>query len=174
LIATGAPLKRLGLPFGLSSSSIYNHSKVHISAEYRASVRLGPFQSEEHLRKLCAENGTSIVETLRAINGGVQARWLAAFEANAHDQFVDLTIQLRKNLELMARLTKELVPQPTTVVNTNNFMLFEHPEYVQAIASIAEALRNFPEARVNVARALRALGAADERLLIKAQPAAAG
>src|SRR5215831_12419627 len=120
LIATGASLKPLAPRFDLKPSSLYNHSKKHVSAEYRAAVRLGPFESETRLRQLCAENGVSVVETLRAVNAGVSARWLAAFEAGADDTFISLTAQMRKNLELLARLTRELVPsrvslpQPTT------------------------------------------------------------
>ena len=172
LVATGAPLKPLAPRFGLKPSSLYNHSKKHISPEYRAAVRLGPFDSEERLRQLCAENGVSIVETLRAVNAGVSARWLVAFEAGADDAFVSLTGQIRKNLELLARLTRELAPQPS-VVTTNNIVLFEHPEYVQAIAGIAEALRPFPEARQAVVSALRSFSAASERPLIEAHPVAA-
>jgi hypothetical protein len=65
LIASGGTgtLKPLGPRFGLSSQAIYNHAKKHVSAEFRAAVRIGPFESEEKLRQLCAENGASIVET---------------------------------------------------------------------------------------------------------------
>jgi hypothetical protein len=153
----------------LKPSSIYNHAKKHISAEYRAAVRIGPFESEERLRQLCAENGVSVVENLRALNAGVTARWLAAFEAGADDMFVSLTGQCRKNLELLAKLTKELVPTPSVV--TNNVVLFQSPEYLEAVTGIADALRPFPEARQAVAMALRRLGAAGERPLIEAQPA---
>ena len=107
------------------------------------------------------------METLRAVNAGVSSRWLVAFEAGADDTFISLTGQIRKNLELMARLTRELVPQPS-VVTTNNIVLFEHPEYVQAIAGIAEALRPFPEARQAVVSALRSFTAAGKRPLIEA------
>jgi hypothetical protein len=101
LIASGGPLKPLAPRFGLKASSVYNHARRHISSEYRAAVRLGPFESEERLRQLCAEAGTSVVETLRAVNAGVSARWLVAFEAGADDTFVSLTGQIRKNLELI-------------------------------------------------------------------------
>jgi hypothetical protein len=172
LIATGAPLKPLAPRFGLNPSSLYNHAKKHISAEYRAAVRLGPFESEERLRQLCAENGTSVVETLRAVNAGVSARWLVAFESGADDTFVSLTGQIRKNLELLAKLTKELLPpSPTALYTTNNFLLFEHPEYVQVIAALGAALRPFPEARQAVTLALRQFNAADERPPLEALPA---
>jgi hypothetical protein len=52
------------------------------------------------------------VETLRAVNAGVSARWFAAFEAGADDTFISLTAQIRKNLELLARLTRELTVPP--------------------------------------------------------------
>jgi len=173
LIATGASLKPLAPRFDLKPSSLYNHSKKHVSTEYRAAVRLGPFESETRLRQLCAENGVSVVETLRAVNAGVSARWLSAFEAGADDTFISLTAQMRKNLELLARLTRELVPQPSVVNTTNNFVLFEHPEYVQVIAALSMALRPFPEARQAVLATLRSFRAAGERVLIDAQPTTA-
>jgi hypothetical protein len=161
LIASGAPLKPLGPRFGLSSTAIYNHAAKHVSDQFKASVRVGPFATEEKLREICAENGESVLTQLRAINGAVAARWLNAFEAGAHDQFVDLTVQLRKNLELMAKLTKELVPPSTTVVNTNNFTL--NAEYVQVIAALSTALRPFPEARQAVRLALCQFNTTDQQ-----------
>jgi hypothetical protein len=165
LIATGAPLKPLAVRFGLTSSSVWNHAKKHISAEYRAAVRLGPFESEERLRQLCAENGVSVVETLRAINAGVSARWLVAFEAGADDTFVSLTGQLRKNLELLAKLVP---PGPTTVV-TNNISFFANPEALAAINALAIALRPYPEARLAAAAALRQFAATGGPPLLEAQ-----
>jgi hypothetical protein len=173
LIASDTQVKPLALKFNLKPSSLYNHARKHISSEYRAAVRLGPFESEERLRQLCAENGTSVVETLRALNAGCSARWLAAFEAQADDTFISLTGQIRKNLELLARLTKELVPAPASIINTN-IAIFEQPQYIEAIARLATALRPFPEARAVVISALRSFGGAgDHPLLIEAQPAEA-
>jgi hypothetical protein len=84
-----------------------------------------------------------------------------------------LTGQIRKNLELLARLTRELVPHPSVVTTTNNFMLFEHPEYVRMIAALGMALRPFPEARQAVLSTLRSFSAAGEQSLMEAQPATA-
>lgn len=85
-------------------------------------------------------------------------------------RFISLTGQMRKNLELMARLTRELVPQPSVVSTTNSFVLFEHPAYVQVIAALCMALRPFPEARQAVLSALQSFTAADERSVIDVQP----
>ena len=78
LIATGVEIRPLGRKFNINYNSIYNHSKKHVSDEYRKAIRIGPFGSEEQLRQLCAENGISVLEMLRAMNAGVQSRWLAA------------------------------------------------------------------------------------------------
>ena len=52
----------LGQKFGLGASALYNHAKKHISPDYIRAIKVGPFESEEQLRKLCAEAGTSVVQ----------------------------------------------------------------------------------------------------------------
>jgi hypothetical protein len=153
LRATGGSPKALAAKFGLKATAVYNHCKKHISSEYIAAVRIGPFQSEEHLRKLCAEAGGSVVENLMAIYGGLASRWLSAFEAGDDGTLSLLTQRLHKNLELRARLTHELLPPGPTSV-TNNILLND-PGYLAAIGQIAVSLAPFPEARVAVAKALR-------------------
>jgi hypothetical protein len=94
-------------------------------------------------------------------------------ESGAHDRFLDLTVQLRKNLQLMAELTREISP-PASLKVTNNFNFLQSPEYVEAVKSISEALLPFPEARRAVAAAMRGLGSTNVPgpPLIEAQPAA--
>jgi hypothetical protein len=110
-----------------------------------------------------------VIEQLRAMNSGVQARWLAAFEAAADEQFIQLTGQFRKNLELMAKLTKELAPHQTNI--TNNTVVFSQmPEFIATIAALSKALAPFPEARLAAAVALRMLDPGSERPLIELKP----
>jgi len=46
--------------------------------------------------------------------------------------FISLTGQIRKNLELLAKLTKELVPAATTAVTNNtSIQLFRGPRMVR-------------------------------------------
>jgi hypothetical protein len=171
LASGGASLRPLAAKFGLSVNSLHHHRHKHISPEYTAAVRIGPLQSEEQLRDLCAQNGVSVVENLRALNAGVVSRWLAALEAGSDDVFISLTGQIRKNLELLAKLTKELVPAATTVVTNNtSIQLFEAPAWCEAIAALGLALRPFPEARAAVIEVLRRLGASNDGLLIEARP----
>jgi hypothetical protein len=89
------------------------------------------------------------------------ARWLVAFEAGADDTFVNLTSQIRKNLELQARLTKELMPPAGSV--TNNVLIAD-PQYLRVIGHLARLLGPYPEARRAVAVGLRELDLAHPQL----------
>ena len=139
LAASGAPLKPLALRFALKPSAMYNHCRRHISEAYKRAVKIGPYESEEHLRKLCAESGTSVLENLRAIYGGLASRWLVNFEAGADQTLALLTTRLHSNLELQGRLTKELLPPGSTTIN--NLIITD--DIVKAV----QAMRPTPEQR---------------------------
>lgn len=171
LLATGgASLMALGVKFGLSKDSLHRHKREHISAEYTAAVRLGPLQDMEELQALCAKHGTGVIDALQALNAGVTSRWLVALESGSDEMLVSLTGQIRKNLEPMAKLTHELMPQSTstTIVN-NTISLYEAPQYVETIAAVSLALRPFPEARKAVVAALRQQKAGTPVPMIEAQ-----
>jgi hypothetical protein len=116
-----------------------------------------PLENDEVLQDLSAKAGVSALENLRAVHAGVISRWLNALETKSDQFFIALTAQARANIELLAKLGKELAPAQTTVQINNNIGPFERPEYVDAIATIVAALRPFPEARRAVAEALRSL-----------------
>src|SRR5579864_7863633 len=80
LLASGAPKDPLGKKFGLSGDALTRHFARHVSEDFKRSTKIGPFQSEEHLRKLCAEGGVSVLENLRAVHSGLAGRWLVAYE----------------------------------------------------------------------------------------------
>lgn len=167
LLAGGSAAKPIAARFGLKSSSVYNHSKLHISAEYRASVRVGPFGDEAALRDLCNKHGGSVIENLAAIYSTLASRFLNAFEIGDDPTLSLLTQRMHKNLELRAKLTHELMPSSTTINNNTNVAVFQNPQYLEAIGSIAAALRQFPEARLAVAATLRNLSGAGDQLLIE-------
>jgi hypothetical protein len=154
LLATGASHPSLAKKFGLTKDCVWRHNKGHITEDYRRSVKIGPFESEDHLRKLCAESGTSVLDRLNAIYSGLSARWLVALEAGDDTGLGMLSGRMLDNLGLQARLTKELVPPGAHGPVTNNFYL--STEYLTMLRVAAVALRPYPEARQAFARALRA------------------
>ena len=144
LACTGAALKPLAAKFHFSYDSARNHVAKHISTEYKNAVRNSPLQNEEQLRKLASEAGVSVIENLRAVYGGLANRWLHAFEAGDDHRLSLLTSKLHANLEMQARITKELAPAGSTfnTVN-NNFLLTD-------AAQLLRILQPFPEARAAV------------------------
>jgi len=147
LIAAGSEIKPLGQKFRLGASALYNHAKKHISPAYIRAIKIGPFESEEQLRKLCAEAGTSVVQNLDAIYGGLASRWLANFESGADNKLAQLTDRMLRTLELKARITKEVMPPGATLNQT----LIVTPDIVNAV----QAMKPTPEQREAFARAWR-------------------
>ena len=110
LVCSSAGVQPTAKKFGVSYDSLRNHVAKHIAQSYRDAVRLGPLQSEEQLRRLVAESGAGVIENLKAIYSGLASRWLHAFEAGDDHKLSLLTGKLHANLEMQARITKELSP----------------------------------------------------------------
>jgi hypothetical protein len=156
----GSSLRGLGKQFNLNYKSIENHLHNHVTAARLAHLRLvNPLGKADMLADLSAEAGKSALENLRAVHQGVISRWLNALESKSDQFFIALTAQARQNIELLAKLSKELQPAQTNVnIGVQaNIGAFERPEYIDAIATITAALRPFPEARAAVSEALRSL-----------------
>src|SRR5262249_43494918 len=117
LVSGGTSLRPLAAKFNLSVISLHHHRHYHISPDYVSAVRVGSLESESCVSVLRANLGVNVPDNLRANNVGVTSRWLTAFESGSDDLLIALTGQLRKNLELLAKLTKELVPPATVVTN---------------------------------------------------------
>jgi hypothetical protein len=81
----GSGRRALGEKYGLSQHAIWRHGKAHISEEYRKAARVGPFQSEEELRRLVAESGASALDRFNALYNGHLSRWLHALEIGDDD-----------------------------------------------------------------------------------------
>jgi hypothetical protein len=153
LAASGVELAPLGEKHGISKFAMLRHAKNHITDEFRRSVKIGPFKSEEHLRNLCADSGASVIENLRAVYSGLASRWLANLEAGADHALVAITAKVHDNLTLQARITRELMPAPPNVtfnqVNLN-------PNWFSSFADeMRDLARRHPAIRADLAEMLR-------------------
>jgi hypothetical protein len=159
----GRGRRALAEKFGLGENSIWNHSKNHISAEYRKAVLAGPFRSEDDLRQLVAEEGQSVIVNFRSIFNGHRQRWLAAMEGHNDAMMIKHAACMGELLWKIAKITHEVPPPVSLVQNNMSISLAEHPEYVQSITALVEALRPYPEARLAAAAALRGLDQTSEK-----------
>jgi hypothetical protein len=125
--------------------------------EYRRAILAGPFGSEDELRQLAAEEGTTVLQSLRVIFNGHRQRWLLALETGDDLGMINHAKFMTSTLWEIGQLTQEILPTPVIHQNNVQINLFEHPEYVQAFTRLSEALQPFPAARKAVAQALREL-----------------
>jgi hypothetical protein len=135
LIAKGEALQPLSRKFHLSPSALYRHSINHISEEYRNVVTASPLGSLESLQKLACESGASVVDNLQAIYAGLSNRWLLAFESGDDTRLAVLTGKMHQNLEIRARISKELLPNGSSFTQiNNNFLLKDAGELLKILA----------------------------------------
>lgn len=140
LCARDGNLSAIAKKFRVSYSALYRHFENHVSAEYRKAVQDSPLKDLESLQKLAAQSGASVCDNLAAIYGGLSNRWLHAFESGDDLRLSALTARLHQNLELRARISRELLPSGATFNQTNNFLLSD-------AGQLLRVLKDFPEAR---------------------------
>lgn len=139
----GSGRRALGEKYGLSQHAIWRHGKAHISEEYRKAARVGPFQSEEELRRLVAESGASAHDRFNALYNGHLSRWLHALEIGDDDAMTRHGALMGQLLAKIGVITKELTPSSAHTSITNNLTL--SPDYYVFQQRAAAVLRRFPE-----------------------------
>lgn len=122
--------------FGLSKDALRRHAQEHIP---------------ELLAKAKAAVEVAEADDLLARIEGIQRRTLAILEAaedtQQHGTALAAIREARANLELIGRVTKELVAAPTLNLHLN-------PEWLEVRATIVAALDAHPAARESVLAAL--------------------
>jgi hypothetical protein len=140
----GTGLRALGQKFGVSFQALGRHRRAHISAEYRRAVRIGPFQSEDHLRKLLAEEGASVLDRYNSVYSGHLSRWLVALEAGNDEQMLAHGRLLSMLLSKVGLLTREMLPPGAHTRIEQNFYL--SPDFFAFQKRALGVLRRHPEA----------------------------
>jgi len=122
LLAAGEPVRSVARQFNLPYHSCWRHAHPttgHISQQYRRAVQLGAHRSEEEFRKLCAEEGTSVVQNLRAVYSGLLSRWLLAIESGNDQAVIGLSRELHANLRMRGQAAHELSPGGASITVNN-------------------------------------------------------
>ena len=141
--SSGSGGRALAERFGISESSIYNHGKNHVTAEYRRAVLIGPFRSEKDLRQLAAEEGTSVLVNYRALFNAHRGRWLRALEIGDDDAMIKHAKAMDGMLWRIGQLTKEFVQPGHTAIQQNIFMSADYYNFERRALKV---LRRHPEA----------------------------
>jgi hypothetical protein len=135
--------RALGTKFGVSRQALGRHRRAHISEEYRAAVKIGPFQSEAALRQLLAEEGASVLDRFNAVYGGHLSRWLTALEAGDDNVMVLHGKVMAALLAKVGLLTREMLPPGAHQRIEQNFYL--SPDFYQFQQRALRVLRRHPQ-----------------------------
>ena len=167
LLASGAEARGTARRFGLSKSAVSRHYEGHVSDAYKASVRVGPFGSEENLRKLVAEGQANDIETLLAYRKLINSRAIANWEVGADNALAVLAKAAHDNVALHAKITGGLAPTRSEVTVS----VMQDPRTVKFVTLVMGLVRKHPEAREDVAALVReCFGDGDGSGLINVTP----
>jgi len=157
LKAGGASSEALAKKFNLSADAVDRHWRNHVSDQAKAGYLAGP-ANLEHLAQKAAEEGDSVLDYLKVCRGALLAQLAALQESGDARNVGYISGQLTRTLEAMARITGELGSLAGTVNVQNNIQFVAgHPAFLRLQSTILKALQAHPQARADVARALRAL-----------------
>jgi hypothetical protein len=142
-IVSGAPSRRIAVRYGVGATSIRRHARAHLSPAIVA--------AQDAVEE---ERGQTLAERLEGLY--VRAHRILEAAESGHSGTLGLAAirELRGIAELLGRLSGELRPDSPTVQVLN---LQAAPEWVAARTALLDALAPYPDARLAVVEALRAL-----------------
>jgi hypothetical protein len=172
-LAMGCSMRQIAERFKpLSRDAVWRHGNAHLTPEMRAALATKILAREGDMRRVLLEEGTSIVEALKAVRGPLFGLYLAAVDLGDGKAAGALAGRLHESLALAAELT------PHASISITNVLL--SPDFMRLRADLLRVLARYPEARAEVATLFRRAGEraaaemrAGEPKLIEAQHAAA-
>jgi hypothetical protein len=153
-IATGISRQLIAARFKVSADAAWRHGRAHLTPEIRAALATKVLAREGDMRRILLEEGTGVVEVLKAIRGPLFGMFLAAVDLGDAKAATALSGRLHESLSLTAKLTGELVPH--TGVSITNVLL--SPDFMRLRAELLRVLARYPEAREEVAAVFRRAG----------------
>jgi hypothetical protein len=137
--------------FKVSADAAWRHGREHLTPEIRAALATKVLAREGDMRRILLEEGTGIVEGLKAIRGPLFGMFLTAIDLGDAKAATAISGRLHESLSLTAKLTGELVPHAGT-----NVLL--SPDFMRLRAELLRVLARYPEARDEVVAVFRQAG----------------
>ena len=149
LIGGGASVSAVARKLGIHRDAALRHWAKHVSSERKAALIAGPVPIAK-LAAYAASEGESVLDQLKNIRTKLYRVFDSASEANDRNGASQLAGKLHENLQLVAKLTGELVR--STAPNVTNILLA--PDVLELMNEIRMAVSPFPAARAAVVEAL--------------------
>jgi len=156
-LANKVPIRVLGTRYGLSADSIWRHGQNHMSAELHGQLMTRGRMTPQDLENLRITESEGVLQHLVAVRGRLYGLMDAATMQDDYRGAAAIGNQIGRNLEVTAKLLGDI--RTGTVNVTNNVLLL--PEFHALRTTIMQALKAHPEARADVAAALRQIESPD-------------
>jgi hypothetical protein len=160
LACEGAALEKVAAAFpGTTRFSIKRHLSNHVSDKRKCELLAGEGRIAA-LAEAAAKEDRSLLDYY-ILNRGIAAnRMLACAEAGDTHGVNLMLARLHENYAGIARLTGQIGQLSLTLNQTNNttFNFETSPAFVRLVEVVLDQLRDHPELRANVARAVREIG----------------
>ncbi|MBJ6978058.1 hypothetical protein [Luteimonas sp. MC1895] len=157
-LANKVPIRVLGKRYGLSADSVWRHGQRHMSAELHGQLMTRGRMTPQDLENLRITESEGVLQHLVAVRGRLYGLMDAATLQDDYRGAAAIGNQIGRNLELTAKLLGDIRTGSVNV--TNNVLLL--PEFHALRTTIMQALKAHPEARADVAAALRQIESPDE------------
>jgi hypothetical protein len=153
-LATGVGSKRVATRFGCSRHAVYRHAKSHLTSEIRAALATKLLRREGDIKKILLEEGTGVVEALKAVRAPLFGAFLVAIDTGDSKAAAALSGRIHESLSLSAKLTGELIPHAG--VSITNVLL--SPDFQRLRSELLRALVKHPDAHRDVVAIFRRAG----------------
>jgi len=150
-IARGVSYRSIAKRYGVSIDAVGRWAQKHMPPQLRAKLVAGP-DLDIDLDRLRETESQSMLMHLVGLRNRLFASLDVAEECGDSAMVARVAHQIHENLALVGRLLGDLGTGTTTI---NNVLVL--PQWVEARMVIVRALEPFPEARLAVSQALRAI-----------------
>ena len=153
----GVGLDVIAAQYGISRDSVWRHMKDHVAdadkAEYLADIPL-----QEMLAR-AADEGVSLLDFFKIVRATLMKQFQLAASVNDRRAVASLAGRLNETLDLIGKLTGEMLRlSPGTVVN-NTAVFVNSPMFTDLQSMLVRKLAGYPEALSCVVEGLQELEA---------------
>jgi hypothetical protein len=149
-IARGISYRAAARRYGVSVDAVGRHAREHMPPQLRAKLIAGP-DLDIDLGRLRETESQSLLMHLVGLRNRLFASLDVAEECGDSAMVARVAHQLHENLTITGKLLGDLGVGSTTV----NFLI--SPTYIELRTVLVRALSGFPDAKLAVAQALRAI-----------------
>ena len=154
---SGVSLDNIAHSFGISRDVIWRHMRDHVSADDKAAY-IADVPVQEMVAR-AADEGVSLLDYFKIIRGTLMKQFQLAAAVNDHKAVAALAGKLNETLDMIGRLTGEMLRSaPGTVVN-NTSVFVNRPMFVDLQSMLIRKLQGHPDALADVVQGLQELEA---------------